>query len=62
MSLEECTRILVRAIDRRERDVVMTRQARLGMWVKLVAPAVVDRMALRAVAAAAAARGRNRPQ
>ncbi|HTQ47217.1 MAG TPA: SDR family oxidoreductase, partial [Polyangiaceae bacterium] len=56
MSLEECTRILVRAIDRRERDVIMTRQARLGMWVKLVAPSVVDRIALRAV------RERNRPQ
>lgn len=56
MSVEECTRILVRAIDRRQRDVVMTAQARVGMWVKLVAPGVVDRMALRAV------RERNRPQ
>lgn len=56
MSLEECTRILVRAIDRRERDVVMTARAKVGMWVKLVAPGVVDRMALRAV------RERARPQ
>ena len=42
-------RILVRAIDRRDREVVMTSAARIGMWVKLVAPGVVDRMALRAV-------------
>jgi short-subunit dehydrogenase len=49
MSLEQCTRILVRAIDRRRRDVVMPGAARAGMWVKLVAPSVVDRMALRAV-------------
>ena len=49
MSVAECTRILVRAIDRREREVVMTATARVGLWVKLVAPAVVDRMALRAV-------------
>jgi len=49
MSLEECTRILVRAIDRREREVVMTAAARAGLWVKLVAPGVVDRLALRAV-------------
>ena len=56
MSLEECTRILVRAIDRRERDVIMTARAKLGMWVKLVAPRVVDRVALRAV------RERNRPE
>ncbi len=49
MSLETCTAILVRAIDRRERDVVMTTLAKVGMWVKLVAPGLVDRMALRAV-------------
>jgi short-subunit dehydrogenase len=49
MSLDECTRILVRAIDRREREVVMTARARVGMWLKLVAPGAVDRIALRAV-------------
>jgi short-subunit dehydrogenase len=49
MSLEECTRILVRAIDRREREVVMTAKARVGMWLKLVAPSAVDRFARKAV-------------
>jgi NAD(P)-dependent dehydrogenase (short-subunit alcohol dehydrogenase family) len=49
MSLEECTRILVRTIDRREREVVMTAAAKVGMWMKLLAPALVDRVALRAV-------------
>jgi len=49
MSVEECTWIIVRAIDRRERDVVMTAQAKLGMWMKLVAPGLVDRIAARAV-------------
>jgi hypothetical protein len=39
----------VRAIDRRDRDVVMTASAKVGMWLKLVAPGVVDRIALRAV-------------
>ena len=53
MSLEECTRIMVRAIDRRERDVVMTRVARVGQWVKLAAPGLIDRLALRAVRARA---------
>ncbi len=51
MSLEECTRILVRAIDRRERDVLMTRVAKVGQWLKLTAPGLVDRLALRAVRA-----------
>ncbi len=41
--------IIVDAVDRRARDVVMTRKARLGMWLKLVAPGVVDRIAAREV-------------
>jgi short-subunit dehydrogenase len=49
MSLEECTSILVRAIEKRKREVVMTPKARLGLFVKLVAPQIVDRMAMRAV-------------
>jgi len=49
MSLEDCTRICMRAIDRRARDVVMTPRARLGLWLKLIAPKMVDRMASRAV-------------
>lgn len=49
MSLEACTRIIVNAIDHRERDVVMTRKARLGLWLKLVAPGLIDWMAERAV-------------
>ena len=49
MSLEECTEIIVRAIDGRKREVVMTTKAKLGMWLKLVAPRWVDRIAARAV-------------
>jgi len=49
MSTEECNRIIVRAIDRRQRDVVMTARAKVGMWIKLIAPGFVDRIALRAV-------------
>jgi len=51
MSLEECTRILVRAIDRRDREVVMTARARAALWLKLLAPRAVDRIASRAVTA-----------
>jgi hypothetical protein len=32
---------------RRQREVVMTRQGKLGRWVKLIAPGVVERMAWR---------------
>jgi len=49
MSVEECTSIIVRAVDRRSREVVMTARAKIGLWLKLVAPSVVDRIAERAV-------------
>lgn len=49
MTLEECTDIIVRAIDQRKREVVMTAKAKAGMWLKLVAPEMVDRIAEKAV-------------
>lgn len=49
MPLETCVDIITRAIERREREVVMTAKAKAGLWVKLVAPRLVDRMAARAV-------------
>ncbi len=49
MPVEECVRQMIDAIRRRRRELVMTRKARLGMWLKLVAPGIVDRIALNAV-------------
>ncbi len=49
MSLEECTSIIVRAIDHRKREVVMTAKAKVGLFAKLIAPNLVDRIAARAV-------------
>ena len=49
MPLEVCIAQIVRAIERRDRELVMTRQAKVGMWMKLIAPRLVDRIALRAV-------------
>ena len=49
MSVEECVAILLRAMERRDREVVMTRMARFGQWMKLVAPRLVDRFAERSV-------------
>jgi NAD(P)-dependent dehydrogenase (short-subunit alcohol dehydrogenase family) len=49
MTVDECTSIIVKAVDRRAREVVMTPRAKLGLWLKLVAPSVVDRIAARAV-------------
>ena len=49
MSAEDCVRRIVRAIEGREREVLMTARGKIGLWLKLFAPALVDRMAKRAV-------------
>jgi short-subunit dehydrogenase len=49
MSVEDCARRIVTAMERRSREVVMTAPARFGAWLKLIAPGLVDRIARRAV-------------
>jgi len=49
MSAEECARRMVRAMERRQRMLVMSFKGKLGRWVKLVAPGLVDRTAAAAV-------------
>jgi len=49
MRVEACVARIVRAIERREREVVMTARGKMGLWLRLVAPALVDRIARRAI-------------
>jgi short-subunit dehydrogenase len=49
MSAEECARRIVRAMERRQRQLVMTLKGRLGRWLMLALPELVDRMAADAV-------------
>ncbi len=49
MTAEACAARIVRAIDRRERQVLMSARGRFGRWLKLVAPSVIDRIAARAI-------------
>ena len=49
MSVEECVGKILRAMERRRRELVMTNRAKMGLWLKLVLPGLVDRMAARAV-------------
>ena len=49
MPVEECVRLAVRAIERRDRDVVMRKHWRLISLLKILAPSFVDRMAARTV-------------
>ena len=49
MSVEDCARRIVKAIEGREREVVMTARGKIGLWLKLLAPALIDRIAKRAI-------------
>jgi short-subunit dehydrogenase len=49
MSVEDCAARIVTAIERREREVVMTARGKIGLWLKLVAPGLIDRIARRAI-------------
>jgi short-subunit dehydrogenase len=49
MAAEECARQIVRAIERRRRELVMTPAGKVGQWLKLIAPAWTDRLVARAV-------------
>ena len=49
MSVEECARLIVDGMERRQRDIVMTAKGKIGRFLKLVAPSVVENMALAAL-------------
>jgi short-subunit dehydrogenase len=49
MTPRECARIALEAIAARRREVVMTFRGKMGMFLKLVAPGLVDRIARNAI-------------
>ncbi|MEW6494792.1 MAG: SDR family NAD(P)-dependent oxidoreductase, partial [Cyanobacteriota bacterium] len=49
MSVEDCVSQIMQAMTQRRRELVMTRKGRLGLWLKLIAPDLVDSMTANAV-------------
>lgn len=49
MPVDTCARLILAAVDQRKREVVMSAKGRLARWLKLIAPGLVDRMALQAL-------------
>lgn len=49
MTVEKCVDLMIPAIAHRKRELVMTAKGKIGLWLKLIAPALVDRIALNAV-------------
>ena len=53
MPVDTCARLILEGIERRQREVFMSAKGRLARWLKLIAPSLVDRMALQAIQASA---------
>ncbi len=51
MTSEQCAALIVRALERRQRLLVTSLRGKLGRWLKLIAPSLMDRMAAKAIAA-----------
>ncbi len=49
MSVEECARLILEAMEGRRREIVMSANAKIGRFAKLIAPALVERAALAAL-------------
>ncbi|TXI93487.1 MAG: SDR family oxidoreductase [Burkholderiaceae bacterium] len=49
MPVETCAALMIEGMNRGDRDVIMEVRARLGRWLKLLAPKVVENMALAAL-------------
>jgi len=49
MTAERCAELIVDAMQRRRRLAILSARGRLGRFVRLVAPGVIDRIALKAV-------------
>jgi short-subunit dehydrogenase len=49
MSVQACARLIIQGMNRRRREVVMTAKGKLGRFMKLLAPGLVERMAMAAL-------------
>lgn len=49
MSVAECARLIIDGMQARKREVVMTAKGKLGRWLKLLAPGLIEKMALNAL-------------
>src|SRR4051812_4879246 len=49
MTAADCAVRIIRGIERRERLVLMSARGKLGRWLKLLAPSVIDRIAAKAI-------------
>jgi short-subunit dehydrogenase len=51
MTVEQCVDLMLPAIQKRERELVMTFRAKVGQYIKPFAPKLIDKIARRAIEA-----------
>jgi short-subunit dehydrogenase len=49
VSAERCAKLIIQAAAARKRELIMTWRGKVGLWVKLIAPGIVDRIAKKAI-------------
>jgi short-subunit dehydrogenase len=49
MTAEKCATLIVKAIENRERLLVTSLRGKLGRWVKMFAPGMIDKVAAKAI-------------
>jgi short-subunit dehydrogenase len=49
MTVETCAQLILRATEQRKREVLMTWRGKLGVWLKLITPGLVDYVARQAI-------------
>jgi short-subunit dehydrogenase len=49
MPVAECAGLIIAGMEARQREVVMSAKGKLGRWLKLIAPGLVEKMALAAL-------------
>ncbi len=49
MPAEDCAQLIIQAAEARKRESVMTLRGKVGLWLKLIAPGLVDRIAQKAI-------------
>ena len=50
MTAEQCAALICRAMEKRQRLLITSLRGRLGRWVRLIAPRLIDRIAMKAIA------------
>ena len=49
MSVEECASLIIQGMEQGRRDVVMSAKGKLARWLKLIAPGLVEKLAMAAL-------------